>query len=188
MLFDHWRRRRTEEAAAERLYEALVTQARSSGFYSAYQVPDSVDGRFELIALHVFLLLHRLKASYPDTRRLAQSLHDRFFADMDRSLREMGAGDLGVGKRVKRMAEAFYGRIPAYEGALADDDLAADALRRNLYGTLSDVGEDSLRAMTGYMAAQVACLAGQDAAALMAGEVTFLPLEKSLQTAAEAAP
>jgi len=187
MLFDHWRRRRMEEEAAERLYEALVKQARSGAFYSDCQVPDSVDGRFELIALHVFLLLHRLKASYPETSRLAQTLHDRFFADMDRSLREMGAGDLGVGKRVKRMAEAFYGRIPAYEGALVDDDLAEDALRRNLYGTLPDATPVALKAMTTYLSSQVAHLSGQDTAALMAGQVAFLPLANCLAAAPDEA-
>jgi len=175
MLLDHWRRRRSQEEAAGRLYDAAVKQARSSAFYSDCQVPDSLDGRFELIALHVFLLLHRLKAAYPESRSLAQALHDRFFADMDRSLREMGAGDLGVGKRVKRMAEAFYGRIPAYEGALADDGLAEAALRRNLYGTLPEVAPASLLTMAAYLRAQVSALAAQDTAALCAGEVEFPP-------------
>lgn len=175
MLFDSWRRRRSEKDVAGRLYETAVTQARKSRFYSDCQVPDSLDGRFELIALHVFLLLHRLKQSYPETQRLAQALHDYFFADMDRSLREMGAGDLGVGKRVKRMAEAFYGRIPAYEAALADDDVAADALRRNLYGTLSDVEPRSLQAMVAYLRAQVSTLGAQKATELLAGRAEFLP-------------
>ena len=139
-MLERWRRRRSEQEVAAQLYQSLVTQARATGFYRDCQVPDSVDGRFELIALHVFLVLHRLKASYPATHALAQALHDYFFADMDRSLREMGAGDLGVGKRVKRMAEALYGRIPAYEAALCDDNAAAEAFRRNLFGTLKEGG------------------------------------------------
>jgi len=184
MLFDRWRRRRLESEVAGHLYEIAVDQARRPAFYSAYQVPDNLDGRFELIALHVFLLLHRLKASYPETRDLAQALHDRFFADMDRSLREMGAGDLGVGKRVKRMAEGFYGRIPAYEAALADDTVAADALRRNLYGTLPDVDPARLAAIAAYLRAQAAALASQETASFLAGRAEFLPVTDSLPPSA----
>ena len=180
MVLERWRRRRAEQETAARLYESLVAQARSAAFYRDCQVPDSLDGRFELIALHVFLLLHRLKASYPQTESLAQDLHDVFFADMDRSLREMGAGDLGVGKRVKRMAEALYGRIPAYEAALENERSAAEALRRNLYGTAESVDDESLKAMAGYLRAQVAALAAQDSASFLAGRVDFAPPENSI--------
>ena len=82
-----------------------MAQARQPGFYRDCGVPDSVDGRFELIALHTFLVLHRLKADATDTEALGQALFDVMFQDMDQSLRELGAGDLGVGPRVKRMAQ-----------------------------------------------------------------------------------
>ena len=180
MILERWRRGRSEQEVAAGLYESLVAQSRCAGFYRDFQVPDSLDGRFEVIALHVFLVLHRLKADNPATQKLAQALHDHFFADMDRCLREMGAGDLGVGKRVKRMAEALYGRIPAYESALTDDQAARQALRRNLFGTLATVEDRSLQAMAGYLRAQVTALAAQETSALQAGQVTFLPLQDSL--------
>ena len=115
------------------------SRARQSIFFTEYGVPDTLDGRFELICLHAFLYLHRLKAERPRANRLCQSFFDRMFADFDRALREMGVGDLSVGKQVKRMARAFYGRIRAYEEGLAGNEAALRAaLARNLFGTVSD--------------------------------------------------
>src|SRR5438128_12547656 len=105
--------------AAELAYRRVVEQARQPGFFLDGGVPDTLDGRFELICLHAFLYLHRLKADRPRASPLCQSFFDRMFADFDRSLREMGVGDLSVGKHVKRMARAFYGRILSYESGLA---------------------------------------------------------------------
>jgi len=133
-----WLRPDPARQTAEQLYAALVAQARCPEFYSALRVPDTLDGRFELVALHMFLALRRLKldASAADTR---QALVDAFIDDMDASLREMGAGDLGVGRRVKAMAQALYGRIAAYEAGLAGSEQALiSALRRNVYGTAAD--------------------------------------------------
>src|SRR5262245_48094906 len=96
------------------LYAAAIAQARQPVFYAGLRVPDTVDGRFELVALHVFLILQRLK-SEPEATPFAQALFDTMFADMDRNLREMGVGDLSVGKKVKAMAQGLYGRIAAYE-------------------------------------------------------------------------
>src|SRR5581483_7180724 len=136
MLSRLFRRGAGQEPPAALLYRSVVEQARRPEFYAAFGVPDTVDGRFDMIALHMFLVLHRLKAADPD---LGQALFDTMFADMDRSLREMGAGDLGVGRRVRAMAEALSGRIAAYDAGLSADDAAlAGALRRNLYGTVPD--------------------------------------------------
>ena len=122
------------EAVAERLYLALVTQARQPMFFQVLGVPDTVLGRFEMISLHAFMLFQRLRDT--EDGALAQDVHDVMFADMDRSLREMGVGDLGVGKRVKKLASNLYGRIAAYEQGLAGDDATlAAALRRNLFAT-----------------------------------------------------
>src|SRR5512135_2803202 len=110
-------KRGPHEAEATRLYDAIVSQARRPEFYEGGGVPDSIDGRFELIVLHAYLVLRRLRAAGGAGEPLAQALVDVLFADLDASLREMGAGDLGVGKRVKRMATAFYGRIGAYEAS-----------------------------------------------------------------------
>ncbi|MFM9845014.1 MAG: ubiquinol-cytochrome C chaperone family protein [Dongiaceae bacterium] len=141
-----FRRRRPNEAAKQ-LHLTIVTQARQPAFYTALGVPDTLDGRFELIALHGFLVMHRLKAD-PAGIGLARDLAETIFDDLDASLREMGAGDLGVGKRVKKMGEAFYGRVAAYDAGLATGGDLADALRRNLYGTARPSAETLAAAET----------------------------------------
>ncbi len=164
-----------QKIAAERLYAALVTQAREPGFYREGRVPDSLDGRFELVALHAFLLLRRLRAEGQAGAALAQALFDRMFVDMDESLREIGVGDLSVGKRVKAMAKAFYGRAAAYEAGLADSAPATleEALARNLYGTLPERQGLPLAAMARYLRQAAAEIGAQPAAGLMAGEASF---------------
>lgn len=168
-------RRRRSDPAAERLYAALVAQARVEAFYRAGRVPDTLDGRFELVALHAFLLLRRLKAAGPAGADLAQALFDRMFVDMDESLREIGVGDLGVGRRVKQMAQAFYGRAGAYEAALETGEAGAleAALRRNLYGTVPAEEGLPLAAMAGYLRQAAAALAAQPVSALSSGMVNF---------------
>ncbi|MGF1592947.1 MAG: ubiquinol-cytochrome C chaperone family protein [Kiloniellaceae bacterium] len=169
---------------ALRLYEAAVAQARSAGLYRDLGVPDSLDGRFESIVLHLVLLLRRLKRDFPAGLDLAEALQEVFFADMDRSLREMGAGDLGVGKRVKRMAEGFFGRLQSYEtaldGAAAEGEAARDGLaavlRRNVFGTLPEGAGDSA-ALAAYVLAQAAALDAQDGAELRQGRVVFAEVE-----------
>ena len=159
---------------ARELYEEIVRQARVPGFYQAGGVPDTVDGRFELVALHVFLVLHRLKAEDTgDASALGQAVFDIFVQDMDASLREMGAGDLGVGKRVKAMIRGLYGRIGAYEAALGGGpDSLEEALQRNLFGTVSPSSQDVKR-MAGYVRGEVAALGQRPAAELAAGQLGF---------------
>ena len=138
-------------------------------------MPDTVDGRFELIALHAFLVFERLKRDRSE-RGFAQSLFDLMFADFDRALREMGTGDLSVGKEVRRMAEAFYGRVAAYEQALAGDEAGLrDALRRNLYGTADPAAPAVARAAS-YLRTAAAGLAAFPVSALLQGSVDFGPL------------
>jgi cytochrome b pre-mRNA-processing protein 3 len=128
-------REKNKDAIAANLYSAVVTRAREPVFYLDFGVPDTVEGRFEMIALHVFLVLWRLKAERENTAAMAQALFDRMFLDMDENLRELGVGDLSVGSRVKKMAKAFYGRTAAYEeGIEQGEEKLARALRRNLYG------------------------------------------------------
>jgi cytochrome b pre-mRNA-processing protein 3 len=118
-------------STAEALYNVIVAAARQPDFYVELGVPDTVDGRFDLIVAHVYLVVGRLKTEAP---QLSQELTDFFFVDMDRSLREMGVGDLGVAKRVRQMAEAFYGRVQAYDSGFAQGDVAlVDAVQRNIY-------------------------------------------------------
>jgi cytochrome b pre-mRNA-processing protein 3 len=154
-------------------YRSVVKQARQTVFFADYGVPDTLDGRFELICLHAFLYLYRLKEDRPQASPFCQSLFDRMFADFDRSLREMGVGDLSVGKHVKRMARAFYGRILSYEAGLAGDDSAlAVALARNVFGTVS-APECAAGDMAAYVRCAVRALQSQSAADLLAGEISF---------------
>jgi len=160
------------EQAARALYGAIVAQARRPEFYLQGAVPDTVDGRFDLLALHVFLVLHRLRGDGARSAALAQALFDLMFADMDHNLREMGVGDLSVGRKVKTMAKALYGRIAAYEPGLGDQAVLADALARNLYrGAAVDRG--ALARLARYVTAAAAALAGQSTDALLAGQVRF---------------
>jgi cytochrome b pre-mRNA-processing protein 3 len=130
-----------------------------------------------MITLHLSLLLLRLKAEGPAATDLGQALFDTLFADMDRSLREMGVGDLGVGKRVKEMGKAVYGRLAAYEAGLAGapGELEA-ALVRNLYGTVTP-DQAGVAQIAAYMQAATATLAGQAYAGIAAGAVTWPSLE-----------
>ncbi len=165
----HFRRSR-RRGNADALYDSIVAQSRKPEFYVHCGVPDTVDGRFDMIALHAFLVLRRLKDRHRDT---AQALLEAIFDDMDGSLREMGAGDLGVGRRVKTMAAALYGRIAAYEDALDGDHAAlAEALRRNLYGTV-DPDLDGVDAMAAYVRVEAASVERQSLAAIAAGSVSF---------------
>ena len=156
---------------AGELYAAIVERSRDSRFYAAHGVPDSLDGRFEMLALHVYLVLRRLRAGGPAAEQSAQALVDVLFADMDANLREMGAGDLGVGKRVKRMATGFYGRVAAYDEGQAKGD-AREALRRNLFGTVSPAPAQ-IEAMAGYLSRAEAALARQELPEILSGRPDF---------------
>ena len=126
--------RRRRETTVTAVYEAIVAAARHPRLYADYGVPDTVDGRYDMIILHLILVLERLKLGVEEGA-LAQRLTDYFFADMDRSLREMGVGDLSVSKKVRRMAEVFYGRTRAYTRALEakSPEVLAEALARNVF-------------------------------------------------------
>jgi cytochrome b pre-mRNA-processing protein 3 len=175
--------RNSAREAADLAYRRVVEQARQAVFFTDYGVPDTLDGRFELICLHAFLYLHRLKGDRPQANQFCQSLFDRMFADFDRSLREMGVGDLGVGTQVKRMARAFYGRVLSYEAGLAGDDpLLAAALVRNIFGTIS-ARQSIADAMAAYVRGAVSELRSQRAEDLLAGNVWFAtPLSPTGET------
>jgi cytochrome b pre-mRNA-processing protein 3 len=173
-------RRNRHRATAHAAYASIVERAREPEFFLRLDVPDTLDGRFEMIAVHMFLVLNRLKAEHEATSDFAQALFDAMFADLDRGLREMGATDIGVGKRVKEMAKAFYGRIKAYEDGLAgDDQMFAEALRRNLYGTVTPRPE-AVTAMMRYIRRQVAALARQPVEDFFANNIKFDPINIEL--------
>jgi cytochrome b pre-mRNA-processing protein 3 len=155
------------------LYGAIVAQARLAAFYAGYGVPDTVQGRFDLIVLHLVLVLDRLSRDEGTTRGLGQKLFDVFCRDLDHNLREMGVGDLAVPKEMRRFAGAFYGRQAAYRAALAaaDGRELEKALTRNIYqGT--DIDPGAVR-LARYARAALHQFESQDESAVLRGEVVF---------------
>ena len=142
---------------ADGLYSAIVSQARKQELYLNCGVPDTVGGRFDMIALHAYVVLRRLKElGGQGDGALAQAVFDRMFADLDHNLREMGVGDLSVGRRIKDLAKSFYGRIKAYDEALAGDAARLeDALRRNAYADAL-AGAAQVAALAMYLRAAIA--------------------------------
>jgi cytochrome b pre-mRNA-processing protein 3 len=130
-----FRRDRQNEAIAASLYGAIVAQARQPALYRGFGVADTIDGRFEMLVLHLFLVLERLSRGSEAERGLAQAVFDLHVSQMDGSLRELGIGDMTVPRRMRAMAEAFYGRSSAYREALGAPDpaLLAAALARNVF-------------------------------------------------------
>ncbi|MDR3515440.1 MAG: ubiquinol-cytochrome C chaperone family protein [Azospirillaceae bacterium] len=160
--------------AVLRGYDRLVAQARLPGFYRDVGVPDSVDGRFELIVLHVYLLAERLRGQGRPADAFAQALMNRLVSDMDASLREMGISDLRVPREIKAMVVALRGRLVAYRQGMAapDDRLLYDALDRNLFGT-SEPAAGALAQMSAYVRREAAALAAQPLAVLLTGDIAF---------------
>jgi cytochrome b pre-mRNA-processing protein 3 len=168
-------RRKDRPDPVRDLYGTVTRQARLPDFYVDWGVPDTVDGRFDMITLHAFLVLHRLKSEDEQGEPLAQAFFDLMFADMDWNLREMGAGDLGVGRRVKTMVSAFYGRIAAYEKGLTDDAAnLVDSLRRNLYRGAT-VPDHAVEQMADYVRREVENLSRLPFDSLTSGTLSFGP-------------
>lgn len=119
---------------AESLYHRVVTQARQPFFYAELGVPDTVDGRFDMILMHIFVVMRYLRER--GEGETAQALYDVMFVDMDRAIREMGIGDLSVKKHMHRMMKAFNGRLTSYDRAIGNREALIEALRRNIYGTV----------------------------------------------------
>lgn len=118
------------------LYERVATASRAPGLYGALGIPDTLEGRFEALSLHMVLILRALRGFPPPADDAARDLTDAFFRDLDASLREMGIGDTTVPKRMKTLASSFYGRARAYDPPLTAGDEAtlARALGRNACG------------------------------------------------------
>ncbi len=154
-------------------YDAIVSAAREPALYREYGVPDTFDGRFESLVLHMHLVLRRLKGGPQSASRFAQNLFDTMFDAMDVDLREMGAGDMGVGKRVKDMARAFYGRAAAYDAALDDPERALpQALERNLLAT-TEVDPETVKQLTRYVREQIEHLQGLSVETIMSADLSF---------------
>jgi cytochrome b pre-mRNA-processing protein 3 len=173
MMF-HFFRRNPQNRSIASLYGMIVAQARAVPFYSSYGVPDTVNGRFEMVVLHAVLLLRRLESEPAPLRRLGQALFERFCQDMDGSLREMGVGDLAVPAKMRKIGEAFYGRQAAYLAALAACDLEplVVALARNVFGARPGAELGAIRLAT-YARAVADELADRDGEALGRAELDF---------------
>lgn len=187
---------------AQRIYDRCVAAARAPEHYRGGHVADSVDGRFGLLVLHLFLAIQRLDRAQPDGKAMVQALIDCFVRDMERNLREMGAGDIGVAKNVKQMAQALNGQLYAYQRAVAaGPEALRETLLRNVVAsagiggeqaggeTGNQAGADSAAAapseaqraaagrLTGYAQAQMQALAGQPDETCLAGRLDLLPAE-----------
>lgn len=134
-LFASLTSRNRGEPTADRLYRLTVAQARQPGFYTAAGVPDRIDARFELYTLHVLILVTRLRDIGEEGIDLAQGLFDTYVSSLDNVLRELGEGDVAVSKKMRKLGEAVYGRMTAYETPLRQGDAAvlADAMDRNIH-------------------------------------------------------
>ena len=180
-VWRHLKRRKRRREAARRLYTAAVRQARDPILYAEGGVADTLDGRFDLIVLHVVTLMRRLRQCEEAGRQMSQVLFDVMFDDMDQSLREMGVGDLRVGKRVKQMARAFYGRAKAYDQAFEPAPGAerrraiAEALERNVFNNEPPPAARVLE-MAAYVETLLDALDRQSPVALLGGEVDLPPV------------
>lgn len=158
------------------LYGVVVTQARQPAFYAELGIPDTPIGRYELVVLHLFLVLRRLQDVPGGAGELPRILVEAFVEDMDDSLRELGTGDLAVARKVRRAAAGLYERSQVYKQALSDG--GSEALTVALASHLAiESNARQLASLAGYARAASASLAAQDAAFLLEGKVTFPPLK-----------
>lgn len=167
---------RPTQVAGQELYARVVAQSRTPGLYADLGAPDTPEGRFEIYSLHTYLLLERLKGQGEQAADTAQVLFDTYLSGLDHGLRELGVGDLSVGKRMRKLGEAFYGRVHAFEAALAalPDRAPLEALvARTVYAKADAAQAPRLAA---YVVAQREALAGQPLDRLNAGDVTWRPL------------
>lgn len=178
MVLEIMRKRRARKENARSLYRRLVEQSRCPEFYTDLGVSDDVDGRFDMILIHTFLVLNRLQAEGREAKDLSQDIFGALTENLDIALREMGVGDLSVGKRMKGMARAFYGRMDAYQNAVTNNDQAAlaEAIGRNLFRE-RDIAPTSKDSIAGYILRQVSHLKGQDFSRFQVGLVDFQPVE-----------
>jgi len=165
-------RKNTATEPVYAVYNSIVAQSRQPVFYAELGVPDTVTGRFDMISLHMALLFRRLRNGPKAGKDFSQAVFDLFFKDMDRSLREMGAGDLGVPKKIQKMGNIFFGLLAALNEAMDrnDDEALAAVISRNFFN-----GEDSadVRALVTYVKERDADLAGQSTESITGGDVRF---------------
>lgn len=166
-----------EQQVALALYNQIVCAARAPALYAKAGVPDTLEGRVECIGLHAFCVFRRMtgEARWDD---IGGALSDEIVADFDRSLREMGVGDMTIGKKVKRLAQLFFGRFDAYWGAVKGYEGAEEfgtVLRRGVFQE-TDVPEEAVAAMEAYVDLQAVHLLQQMPKDILRGRLTFAPV------------
>ncbi len=169
------RTRATLRRKAGEIYGAIVTQARQPGFYAALGIPDTPAGRYDMVVLHLFLVLGRLKLE-AGTEPLQQALIEAFVEDIDDSMRELGTGDVVVGKKVRKAAAGFYERSRDYREALAADGAGVleGALIR--YGLALESDPRRCSCLAAYVRTTAEALKGQASAEVSGGRLAFPPV------------
>lgn len=163
------------------IYAAIMAASRQKIFYSVLGVADTLEGRFELLIVHAVLVARRLGTGGAEAKSMSQTVFDLMFADLDQAMRESGVGDLAVPKRIKRMAEAYYGRAKAYDEALAQAaprSALGAVIDRNIFGNDQasadkDQPHQGAMALQSYIRAADAALAGTDETVLLTGNLNF---------------
>ena len=169
-------RRKVAAAAAQRLYEAIMARARTPLFHEKFGVADTIDGRFDLLVLHLYLVLERLASEGPGGAELAKATTVVTFAGFEEALRQLGVSDSGMSRRIKAMANAFYGRLEAYGNAAGDPSQLTQALLRNLYRADHTREIEASRLAHYVIAARRQLTLPGMAATLLTGTVDFGPL------------
>lgn len=174
MIVSWFRQRKSIKSAAAGLYQAVVAQSRDPRFYTELGVSDTLDGRFDLVSMHVFLIIARLRQEKGGCK-LGQALFDCMFRSMDDTLREIGVGDLSVPKHMHKMMKAFNGRAHTYFAAINDNNFESleQAVIRNIYRTEGDGVPAAAHQMADYVSLASDSLRMQDFQALSAGHVSF---------------
>jgi|TARA_R110002096_G_scaffold435770_1_gene662581 cytochrome b pre-mRNA-processing protein 3 len=176
-MFGFLSKKKALNNVGHKLFVSVIDQSRLAWFYSELAVEDNLDGRFDLMSLHMAMVLQKLDQNKQNTdaAKLKQVVQEIMFDNLDLTLREIGVGDLGVGKKIKVMAEAFYGRMMVYQDLfnVKDKQKMSIALQRNLYRERK-MAQDILPAMTKYVYHQVGLIESQNMESFMTGEVNFL--------------
>jgi cytochrome b pre-mRNA-processing protein 3 len=174
-MFPLFRRGDSQREAGRALFRAVATQARSPEFHTRFAVPDTIDGRFDLLALHGFLAMEGLKGGGKNTESVGTHLATALFESLEEALRELGVGDMGILRRIKAMANAFYGRLTVYAAAKSESDMQ-EALIRNLFRGESN-REDEALLLARYMLNSLEKINAPEAQAVLPnGEIHFAEL------------
>lgn len=179
-IFERFAKHRSDKQTAQKIYGSIVAQARQKRFFTHYGVRDTIPGRFEMMAVHMFLFLHRLHEQGEAAHQLSQNVVDLFFADMDTVARELGIGDFGVPKRMRKLARSFYARMEGYGVAVkgGKDGALAGALQETIFEGESRQAEHAA-AIARYMISNIEKLQSQPVEVFLAGEDVQFSLEQA---------